>query len=189
MVEIFRRACAVPADAKTPKPLVDIVIDQQTFEEELTRAAGQPVEPDPLRSGRRCHTLSGTPIPPADAVAAAIVGHVRRVVVDAESNVIDLGRRRRLFTGSSRDAALLQAMLHGHAGLTCGHPGCDTPVGWLQVDHREPAARGGPTDVANADLLCGTHNRLKERGFVPIRGPDGTWTVLRPDGTPITPAV
>lgn len=73
--------------------------------------------------------------------------------------------------------------------LTCGHPGCDTPVGWLQVDHREPAARGGPTDVANAGPLCGTHNRLKERGFVPVRGPDDTWTVLRPDGTPITPAV
>ena len=31
------------------------------------------------------------------------------------------------------------------------------------------------------------HNRIKERGFRPVRGADGAWTIHRPDGGPITP--
>ena len=118
-----------------------------------------------------------------------MIGHVRRVVVDSAGNVIDVGRKRRLFTGTGRDAALLQALLRGPGGLRCLWPGCDGRGRCLQADHREPAARGGPTDVANSDVYCGSHNRIKERGFRPVRGPDGTWTIHRPDaGGPITAA-
>ncbi len=187
--EIFRRAAA--ADGASPGPLVSIVVDQQTFEDQLRRAAGVPVPVDPNGdlSGRRCHTLDGTPLRPAEAVGAALVGHVRRVVVDAAGTVIDLGRKRRLFTGSSRDAAFLQALLRGPGGLRCLWPGCDGRGRCLQVDHREPAGREGPTDVANADAYCGFHNRTKERGYRPVRGADGTWTIHRPDDDgPITPS-
>ncbi|MBK5224247.1 MAG: HNH endonuclease, partial [Acidimicrobiia bacterium] len=57
----------------------------------------------------------------------------------------------------------------------------------LQVDHHQPWRQAGATDTANSDMLCGHHNRLKEAGFRPVRGPDGTWALTRPDGTPITP--
>ncbi|WP_436793344.1 HNH endonuclease [Actinospongicola halichondriae] len=191
LFEIFRRAGAVSGDARSPEPLVNIVLDQDTFENELRRAAGEPVETDPNETeGRRCHTVGGATLHPADAVAAAMIGHVRRIVVDAAGNVIDVGRKRRLFTGSARDAALLQSMLRGPGGLRCLWPGCDGRGGCLQVDHREPAARGGPTDIANSETLCGTHNRIKERGFRPVRDPDGSWTIHRPGtGGPITPAI
>ena len=190
LFEIFRRAGGARSDDRSPEPLVNIVIDQETFEDELRRAAGEEVETDPNDAeGRRCHTVGGTTLHPSDVVAAAIVGFVRRVVVDAAGNVIDLGRKRRLFTGSSREAAMLQALLRDPGGLTCAWPGCSSRGPCLQVDHRIPAAEGGPTDVSNSDGACGTHNRIKERGFRPVRGADGSWTIYRPgDGGPITPA-
>ncbi len=190
LFEIFRRAAST--DGTSPQPLVNIVVDQQTFEDELRRASGVPLDVDPNADldDRRCHTLDGTQLRPAEAVAAALIGHVRRVVLDGAGTVIDLGRRRRLFTGSSRDAAFLQALLRGPGGSRCLWPGCDGRGGCLQVDHREPAGRDGPTDLANADVYCGFHNRIKERGFRPVRAPDGTWTIHRPGrGGPITPPV
>ena len=190
---IFRIFCrAAAAEGASPVPLVNIVVDQETFDDELRRAAGMEVQRDPNAEldGRRCHTLDGTVIRPAEAVAAALLGHVRRIVLDGAGNVIDLGRKQRLFTGSSRDAALLQALLRDPGGLGCLWAGCDGRGRNLQVDHRDPAGRGGPTDVANSDAYCGFHNRIKERGFRPVRGPDGEWTIHRPDdGGPITPAV
>ena len=189
LLEIFRRAGAVSADARSPEPLVNIVVDQKTFQEELRRMAGETVDTDPAEvDGRRCQTLGGTHLHPSDAVAAAFVGHVRRVVVDGAGTVIDLGRRRRLFTGSSRDAAVLQGFLRHHGRLRCLWPGCDSCH--RDIDHRDPSARGGPTDIANSDPYCASHNRIKERGFRPVRGPDGSWTIHRPgDGGPITSPV
>jgi hypothetical protein len=184
-------AAAAPPDSRTPDPLVNIVVDRQTFEEEMRRACGEGIEHDPEDdlAGRWCHTIAGAPLHPSDVIAAAMVGSVRRVVVDAAGNVTDLGRRRRLFTGSSREAAMLQAMMRSPGGLRCFWPGCDGRDGCLQVDHCEPAAAGGRTDVANSDVYCGFHNRTKERGFKPVRNPDGAWTMHRPhQGGPITSA-
>ena len=189
---IFMRAASSPADGRAPEPVVNIVVDQQTFVEELRRSAGEDVAVDPNESldGRRCHSVDGTPLRPAEVLAAALVGHVRRVVLDGRGTVIDLGTRRRLFTGSARDAALLQALLRGPGGLRCLWPGCDAHGGCLQVDHRQPAARGGPTEPGNSDAYCGFHNRTKERGYRPERGPDGRWVIHRPDqGGTLTPPV
>jgi len=191
LFEIFRRAASSPADGRSPEPLVNVVIDQATFEEQLRRSSGEDVVVDPNGDveRRRCHTVGGTLLHPGDVLAAALVGHVRRVVVDGRGTVIDLGARRRLFTGSSRDAVMLQAMLRGPGGLRCLWSGCDGRGGCLQADHREPAGRGGPTDVVNSEAFCGFHNRIKERGFRPERRPDGEWIIHRPDGGPVTPAV
>lgn len=191
LFEIFRRAASSPADGRAPEPLVNIVIDQRTFEDQIRRAAGDDVEVDPNDrvESRRCQTTGGTPLHPGDVLAAALLGHVRRVVVDGKGTVIDLGTRQRLFTGSSRDAVMLQALLRGPAGLRCLWNGCDGRGGCLQADHREPAGRGGPTDVDNSEAFCGFHNRIKERSFRPERRSDGKWVIHRPDGDPITPAV
>ncbi|HAS10563.1 MAG TPA: hypothetical protein DCS55_08630 [Acidimicrobiaceae bacterium] len=81
---IFVRAASPPADAASPVPLVNVVIDQRSFEEQVRRAAGEEMDLDPNDDlgGHRCHDLDGTPLHPADVLAAALVGHVRRVVVD-----------------------------------------------------------------------------------------------------------
>ena len=67
--------------------------------------------------------------------------------------------------------------------------GCCVP--WLarcQLDHSEEWRNGGSTDLMNAALLCGWHNRFKSRGYRTWRDDDGVWHVVRPDGTVVTSA-
>ena len=115
-----------------------------------------------------------------EAVANALVGHVRRVVIDAEGTVIDLSRRRRLFTGAAALAVKL-------ASSECYWPGCHVPVTDCQSDHLIPWADhgGGSTNPGNGGPACGRHNRMKERGFTAWRDPAGQWHTYRPDGTEI----
>jgi hypothetical protein len=110
-------------------------------------------------------------------VAAAVVGHVRRVVFDSAGVTINFGRKRRVFTGAARDAALLR-------NRRCLWPGCGLPRS--QLDHHDEwAEHGGGTDQVNAGPLCGRHNRWKHRGYRVHRDTDGICTIIRPDGTPV----
>ena len=73
-------------------------------------------------------TASGTPLHPHDVLRAVLAGHVRRVVVDSQGVVIDMGRKTRLFTGAAREAAKLLVR-------RCDHAGCDLPEDFCEVDH------------------------------------------------------
>ncbi|WP_276968226.1 HNH endonuclease signature motif containing protein, partial [Desertimonas flava] len=120
------------------------------------------------------------------AVVAAFYGHVRRVVVDAAGVVIDLGRRSRLFTGTARDAAILQGVLDRNG--RCTHPGCGRDS-HCQIDHLTEWQHGGSTDLVNAGIGCGHHNRVKSTsGFSTRRDPHGHWHTYRPDHTEIRAA-
>ncbi|MFD0821761.1 HNH endonuclease signature motif containing protein [Micromonospora zhanjiangensis] len=104
---------------------------------------------------------------------------VRRLACDATilpavlggtSQVLDVGRQRRLFTGPLRRALVLR-----DGG--CAFPGCDRPPRWCDGHHIRHWADGGTTDLANAVLLCDHHHRLIHH--------DSDWTVhLGPDGHP-----
>ncbi len=113
-----------------------------------------------------------------ETLLSSLANHVRRVVVNSQGVVIDLGTTTRLFTGSSRTAAKLQ-----HP--SCIWPGCQVPASRCEVDHLHPHARGGGTTATNGAPLCGFHNRWKQKGYATQRGPDGTWHTYRPDGTEI----
>ena len=192
---IFRTAHAATAggNAGTPnraEPMVNIVIDAATFAE-LLHARGlladdgllaELVDGDvPLRD-RRCETASGAPVHPHDALRAALDGHVRRVVVDSASRVIDLGRSQRLFTGAAREAAKLLV-------TRCEHPGCDLPADWCEIDHSVGWAAGGRTDQANAGIECARHNVAKStRRHRTKRGANGRNYTIRHDGTIMLPA-
>ncbi|MFT7649254.1 MAG: hypothetical protein ACI8Y4_004015 [Candidatus Poriferisodalaceae bacterium] len=183
-------AKALKADGG-PDITTDVVIDDETFEHETLKLLGESVEPtDPCREEFTCRTLSGSVLNPRTAVAHALLGHLRRVVVGADSVTIDLGRRR-LFTGYARLAAQLQAD-------ECYWPGCHVNVTKCQVDHITPHADrgrdpttgldrgGGGTNPANGGALCGTHNRHKEHGYAVSRLPNGTIEIRRPDDTTLT---
>jgi Domain of unknown function (DUF222) len=165
-------------------PLVNIIVDQTTLEHHLARLAGADPEPiDPATvDERRCETASGHQLDPNDTLAAALTGHVRRVVFDTAGVVIDLGRRTRLFTGGSRDAVML-------ADRWCLWPGYDLRSGRCQTDHTQPWAAGsGPTSPNNGGPACARHNRWKQQhGFRTWRDPTGHWHICRPDGTEIGP--
>ena len=134
---------------------------------------------------QRCRTTSGVPVDPADAVAASLIGRVRRVLLDADGVIIDLGRRSRTFTGSARDAALLQAALDSDG--RCLWPGCG--LHRCQIDHtHDMGPRRASPPCRNAGPLCPRHNRWKTRGYRCWRDPTGAWHTYRPDGTEIQAA-
>lgn len=206
IVAVFRAAIASghTADAAL---VLNIVCDATTWAEishqsglaSSTNLGGEPVDPftgltrpkdlleeltaDPASSlRRRCETDTGVAVHAHDVLRAALSGHVRRVVVDAAGTVIDMGRRRRLYTGSAREAAKLLI-------TRCQHPGCRLPARFSDVDHADEwVADRGATDQANADIRCGPHNRAKSRHrWRTRRATDGTTYTLRADGTVMLP--
>ena len=176
---------AAAADTLPPavEPLVNIVIDGATYEAALRAIADN--TPLPSLAGtpdtfaaRRCDTVGGIAIDPIAAVTMSLLGQVRRVVTEASSTVIDLGRRSRLFTGASREAIFLR-------GRRCIWPGCGLPH--TQIDHLRPWSDGGTTSPPNGAPLCPRHNRLKNDGYTTVRQADGSVAVHRPDGERIIP--
>jgi hypothetical protein len=172
-------AAAATPGLQPPAPLVNLVMDVRTFDETVEYAATG-VWPTPDLSditSRRCHTTDGVPIPRMDALAAMLQGHVRRVVVD-RGVTIDLGRRKRLFTGNARDAVMLRS-------IRCVWAGCDMPASRCQADHLEPWTDDGETNAKDGAPACGRHNRWKTKGFTITTDDRGHWHTHRPDGTNI----
>ncbi len=139
------------------EPVVNIVIDATTYETALTALLNDTPLPSLLGApdtfgSRRCETTAGVTIDPFDAIVASMIGQVRRVVMSSPSTVIDLGRKSRLFTGSSREAIFLRRR-------KCIWPGCSALT--CEADHRTPWAEGGTTSPDNGDPLCRKHNRYK----------------------------
>lgn len=176
---IFQAAASGGGERRVRVPTVNIVCDQATFEEHVAHAAGGPAPRPaaPNDTKRRCESTGGVQIDPRDAVVAALLGHVRRVVLDAAGVVVDAGRRRRLFTGTLREVVWVQ-------GTQCLWPGCGLTA--RQQDHTAGwAARHGTTDPTNSGPVCGHHNRWKNRGYTTWRSADGVWHVQRPDASEV----
>jgi hypothetical protein len=186
LAAIFSRAASADPSAKDPEPVVNILIDQAVYEAQLAAmATDEAVRFDPADlAHQRCCTTTGIPLDPADAVAASVIGQVRRVVIDGDGRIINLGHRCRIFTGGARHAARLQAALDGDG--RCLWPGCG--LHRCQIDHTVDWTSGGVTNPANSGPLCGRHNRFKNRGYRTWRDPAGIWHTTRPDGTEITAA-
>ena len=182
LLAIFEAAAVAPIDGQVPEPVVNIVVDQVTFETHLARRRLIPLPadlPDVAIVDRRCETTGGILLDPDDVIAAALAGHIRRVVLDSAGVVIDLGRKRRLFTGAAREAVRLQSK-------RCIWLGCSLPSGRCQSDHSDQwAAHHGQTRPDNGTPLCGRHNRWKNRGYRTRRDDNGNWHTYRPDGTEI----
>ncbi|MGC4792604.1 DUF222 domain-containing protein [Micromonospora saelicesensis] len=123
-----------------------------------------------LVNGVRAGTLeTGTRLTPGAVRRLACDAGVLPVVLDGNSQVLDVGRQRRLFTGPLRRALVLR-------DVGCAFPGCDRPPRWCDGHHIRHWADGGVTALGNAVLLCGYHHRFIHRG---------DWTVrLAADGRP-----
>ena len=101
-------------------------------------------------------------------------GVFRRLLLDADSVVIDLGRRQRLLSPPARRA--LEAR-----DRHCVWPGCDRPARWCQSHHRTEWREGGETSVKDSALLCGRHHRMRhEMGWQLYLQADGKWKAIPP---------
>jgi hypothetical protein len=173
-------AAAATPGLQPPAPLVNLVMDTRTCDE-IVEHAVTGVRPPPDLSdiaSRRCHTEDGVRIPEADALAAMLQGHIRRLVVNDKGVTIDLGRRKRLFTGNARDAVMLRS-------VRCVWAGCNVPASHCEADHTTPWTQHGETNAESGGPLCDRHNRWKTRGFTTTIDDNGQWQTLRPDGTNI----
>ena len=91
---------------------------------------------------------------------------VRRMACDAEvvplvlgsqGEVLDQGTAVRLFT-----TAQIRHLWVRDRGR-CTFPGCSKPARWTDAHHLVHWADGGPTDIANAALLCRAHHTVVHR--------------------------
>ena len=95
-------------------------------------------------------------------------GTLRRLACDAdlipavlgtESEPLDVGRAKRLFTGGLRTAII-------HRDRHCTFPGCDRPPDWCDAHHVRPWWAGGKTNLQNAALLCARHHTIVHRDLL-----------------------
>jgi len=136
LVELARRAGAVPPDSRMPEPLFTVLVGYETF------------------AGRICQLADGTVITPAAAARWLPEAWIERIVFDAPDRVINVGVRRRLFTGATRRAIQVR-------DRECFHPLCDLPADQCQIDHIQPYGQGGLTIETNGRPGCGHHNRQR----------------------------
>jgi len=103
-----------------------------------------------------------------------------RVLLGADSSVIDVGRSTRKISPGLRRA--LNARDSG-----CRWPGCDRPAYWSTPHHLVHWIRGGPTELDNLALVCYRHHRLVHEGkWQLVKCDDGRLLTI-PPGTRFKP--
>ena len=117
--------------------------------------------------------VGGSPITAAEARRLACTAGILPAVLDGRSEVLDLGRKERLFTAAQRRALLLRS-------ATCEAEGCDIPGSWAEAHHWISWTRGGATDLDNAALLCSHHHhRAHDATYLHERLPNGDIRFIR----------
>jgi hypothetical protein len=106
-----------------------------------------------LQAGTGLGTLGdGTRISADQVRRLACTAGLVPAVLGGGSEVLDLGRSRRLFSTAQRKAlALTQS--------TCRADGCTVPSAWCEAHHAtSPWCQGGRTDLRDGQLLCPWHH-------------------------------
>jgi hypothetical protein len=110
------------------------------------------IDLETLQSEHGVAYIGDEPISAGEARRLACTAGIIPVVLGGESQVLDLGRTRRLYSPPQRKAL-------GVRQRTCRAEGCDIPAAWCEVHHGgNPWSRGGKTDLADGDLLCSFHH-------------------------------
>jgi hypothetical protein len=131
------RSAAKPAGATEPRVLVHVLAGDKSVE-------------------RMCELSNGTVVTPGEVLPLLRWADVERVIFDGPSKVLDVGVRRRLFTGATRTAVMMRDRM-------CQHPSCDQPAEVCEVDHVQPYEAEGLTVQANGRCWCRFHHRWHHR--------------------------
>ncbi len=138
LVEMARRAAAVPPGARPPQPLLSVVVGYETF------------------AGRVCELASGTVVSPGALLPWLSEAWVERVVYEGPDRIRNVGVRRRLFAGATRRAVEVR-------DRECYSEFCEEPAQGCEIDHVVPYAAGGLTVEDNGRPACAFHNRHRQR--------------------------
>jgi len=111
----------------------------------------------------------GPPIAAETVRRLACDSSLVRILLGADSAVVDVGRMTRVVPAATRRA--LNVRDRG-----CVWPGCDRPAAWTQAHHvLHWTIHHGPTNVSNLVLLCHRHHWMAhEGGWQLVREADGT---------------
>ncbi|MHA7289822.1 HNH endonuclease signature motif containing protein [Arthrobacter sp. MDT3-24] len=118
-------------------------------------------------SGAGSFTFTG-PVAATTLRKLACDADIIPALLGTSGEILDLGRKTRLFTPAQRLA--LTARDQG-----CTFPNCTIPAPWCEAHHITYWSQQGPTNVGNGALLCSHHHHLihKEQ-----------WTIHTRHGTP-----
>ncbi len=125
--------------------------------------------------------LIGTgPIPDSVLARLACDSQITRVVFGPESQVLNVGRTERTYSGHKRRAIIAR-------DLHCRYPGCDAPPAMSEIHHIEHWVRDtGETNVATGVLLCWAHHgHVHDAGIEIRRDDDGRWKFTDRHGHPL----
>jgi len=113
-----------------------------------------------LKTGRGAgSTLTGQPLAIETIRKMACDAMIIPVVMGAKSEILDVGRAKRLFTGALLDAIRLR-------DKGCTISGCTAPPQWADAHHLISWVDGGTTCLLNGALLCGRHHTIAhQRGW------------------------
>ena len=147
---------------------------------------GSPVDAKPPRP--TATTSNGATISPDAAERLLCDARLTRIVMNARSQVLDVGRATRTWSPAQRTAITAR-------DRHCRGPGCDRPPDWCHIHHIRWWSKGGRTDLDNGILLCTRHHRLVHEGGwtlsldpatnqATFTAPHGSRTVTWPRGSP-----
>nr|WP_269321788.1 HNH endonuclease signature motif containing protein [Microbispora rosea] len=95
---------------------------------------------------------TGQMLPVTSVHRLARTSSLVRLVMDAEGQVLDMGRKVRLATPAQRRAIFARY-------ATCWIDGCPLPASMCQIDHADNWSTGGLTDLKLLGPACQFHNR------------------------------
>ncbi|WP_377354977.1 HNH endonuclease signature motif containing protein [Planotetraspora thailandica] len=135
--------------------------EQSAHASSVTRHHGQPESGDRGRRLLRWKVpglllATGQFLSPADIARLARTSTLMRLVMDADGQVLDMGRAVRLATNPQRKAVFAR---YG----TCWIDGCPLPATLCQVDHADNWVAGGLTNLKLLGPACQHHNRDRYR--------------------------
>ncbi len=143
LVQLVRHAVsAADATPKGVKAQLFVTVDLETLRNGLIGAG------ETLGGG-----AAGELLAPETVRRLACDALIIPTVLGSAGEVLDLGYQVRLFTAAQTRRLWLRDRF-------CTYPGCDLPGQWCDAHHLVHWADGGPSDMANAALLCERHHTI-----------------------------
>ena len=127
------------------------------------------------------HFEDNTPVPRALLDKLACDSDIARFVFGPRSEILDVGRAERTFTGPRRSAIIAR-------DKHCQYPTCTAPPALSECHHVAHWSRDhGDTSVANGILLCWYHHDYVHRRGIGIHRAGARWVFTDAHGHTIAP--